>query len=102
MDTSRLFRRYFFLTSLLLALFAWYGPVHAQDSGGGQAAATVNINTASAAEIAAAVKGVGEKLSQAIVAYREQHGPFKTLEDVAQVKGVGPKVLEKNAGVITF
>lgn len=65
-------------------------------------AGPVNVNTADAATIAAELKGVGEKTAQAIVAYREEHGPFKTLEDLDAVKGIGTKVLENNKNDILF
>ena len=64
--------------------------------------AQININTASAAEIAAAMKGVGLKTADAIVTYREANGPFKTIESITGVKGVGDKTLLKNEGVIVL
>jgi len=54
----------------------------------------VNLNTASAAELAG-LKGIGERKAEAIVAHREEHGPFKAVDDLAQVKGIGPKLLEQ-------
>jgi len=62
----------------------------------------LNINTASAEAIAAALKGVGLKKAQAIVAYRDQFGHFKSLEELTDVKGIGAKTLEKNATKIAF
>ncbi len=56
----------------------------------------VNINSADAAAIAKALVGVGLAKAQAIVTYRQQHGPFKTADELALVKGIGPKVIEKN------
>ncbi|PCI70034.1 MAG: topoisomerase [Piscirickettsiaceae bacterium] len=56
----------------------------------------VNINTASAEEIAAALKGVGESKAGAIIVYREKHGPFKTLNDLTKVKGIGAATVDKN------
>ena len=64
--------------------------------------ATVNINSASADEIAATLTGVGVKRAEAIVAYRDQHGPFAALADLQNVKGIGEKLLEKNAARIAF
>jgi competence protein ComEA len=51
---------------------------------------TVNINQAASAELARLPR-VGVKLSDRIVAHRAQHGPFKRIEDLMQVKGVGEK-----------
>lgn len=59
-------------------------------------AAPVNINTATAEEIADALNGIGIKKAQAIVDYREKNGAFSTAEDLTQVKGIGDKTVEKN------
>ncbi len=56
----------------------------------------VNINTADAPALAAELNGVGEKRAEAIVQYREENGPFKSVEDLLGVKGIGPVLLEKN------
>jgi competence protein ComEA len=80
----RLFKRWFPMVALMgFAPLAVY-------------ADPVNINTADAATIAQALEGVGEAKAQAIVAYRQQHGHFKTVDEVGLVKGIGPKVLERN------
>jgi competence protein ComEA len=54
----------------------------------------VNINTASAADLDA-LPGIGPKLAEAIVAHRQQYGPFRRPEDLLQVKGIGEKRLQK-------
>lgn len=59
-------------------------------------AAPVNINTADATTLAANIKGVGAKKAQAIILYRKAHGPFKRVDDLVKVKGIGAKLLEKN------
>jgi competence protein ComEA len=59
-------------------------------------AGPVNVNTADAETLAAELSGVGLKKAQAIVAYREAHGRFDDLADLAQVKGIGVKLLERN------
>jgi competence protein ComEA len=56
----------------------------------------VNINTADAETIASSLKGIGESKARAIVSYRETHGDFKTVYDLANVKGIGEKTIEKN------
>lgn len=58
-----------------------------------QAKAPVNINTASAVELQR-LHGIGKVLSQRIVEYREAHGPFKTIDELMNVSGIGPKKLE--------
>lgn len=56
----------------------------------GMAMAAVNLNTASKAELEA-VKGIGPKKAEAIIAYREKNGPFKTVDDLKNVNGFGDK-----------
>lgn len=57
---------------------------------------TVNINTASAEEIATLLQGVGLQKAQAIVEYREVNGAFLSKEDLAKVKGIGRATVAKN------
>ncbi|MEW6647209.1 MAG: helix-hairpin-helix domain-containing protein [Pseudomonadota bacterium] len=59
-------------------------------------AAPVDINTADATALAQSIKGVGAKRAEAIVAYRKEHGPFKTVDDLAKVPGIGAKMVEAN------
>lgn len=54
----------------------------------------INVNTASAEEIAA-IPGLGEKKSEAIVRFREKHGPFPKIDDLKRVDGIGDKLFEK-------
>ena len=61
-----------------------------------QATPVVNINQASAAELSEVLVGVGLKKAEEIVGWREQHGPFKRVEDLANVKGIGTRTIEKN------
>ncbi|MBZ4201888.1 MAG: helix-hairpin-helix domain-containing protein [Methylovulum sp.] len=60
------------------------------------AAAPVNINTADAPTIAENLKNIGIKKAEAIVAYRTKIGQFKTVEELADVAGIGEKTIEKN------
>lgn len=64
------------------------------------AGVNVDINTAGADEMAKSLKGVGLSKAQAIVDYRTQHGPFKTVDELAQVKGIGVKLVDANRNVI--
>ena len=59
-------------------------------------AAQVNINTADANTLSSELSGIGQSKAEAIVAYREQHGPYKQIEDLANVKGIGISTIEKN------
>lgn len=59
-------------------------------------AAPVNINTASAEEIAAALHGIGMSKAEAIVAYRETYGLFNRADEIVFVRGIGDSTYEKN------
>ena len=59
-------------------------------------AGPIDINTASADDIAANLKGVGAKQAAAIVEYRKQNGPFTSVEAISNVKGVGAKTIANN------
>jgi len=63
---------------------------------------SVNVNTATASEIAKELKGIGPAKAGAIVIYREQNGPFITLKDLSKVKGIGSATVDKNRDVIQF
>ena len=59
-------------------------------------AAPVNINTADAAQIAAALNGVGLSKAQAIVDYREAYGQFSQANEIVFVRGIGESTYENN------
>jgi len=63
---------------------------------------TVNINTASAEDIAAHLKGIGLKKAKAIVQWRDEYGNFSSLESLADVKGIGDKTIELNRSKISL
>lgn len=56
----------------------------------------VNINTADAPTLARELKGIGLARAQAIVEYRQKNGPFKSADDLMQVKGIGARVVSEN------
>lgn len=64
------------------------------------AAETVNINTADA-ETLMSIQGIGEKRAEAIVKYRDEHGPFSSVEELMNVDGVGPVTLDNNRDSLT-
>ncbi|WP_192982251.1 helix-hairpin-helix domain-containing protein [Pseudomonas sp. EggHat1] len=58
--------------------------------------AVVNLNTADAATLQSELVGIGATKAQAIVAYREEHGNFASVDELLEVKGIGEATLEKN------
>ncbi len=60
----------------------------------------VNINTAGPQMLADVLVGVGPAKAQAIIEYREQHGPFTSVEDLAKVRGIGMATIERNRQLI--
>jgi competence ComEA-like helix-hairpin-helix protein len=64
-------------------------------------AGTININTADAATLTE-LDGIGDAKANAIIDYRKQHGPFKSIEQLADVKGIGEKFIEKNRDRISI
>ncbi|HEX8410303.1 MAG TPA: helix-hairpin-helix domain-containing protein, partial [Thermoanaerobaculia bacterium] len=81
------------LTFALLLAMSTVAMADAEPGGSAAAAGVVNINTASASELALLPR-VGEKGAQRIIDYRQEHGPFKKPADLMQVKGVGAKTFE--------
>lgn len=63
---------------------------------------SVNVNTAGAEQLAQILDGVGRARAQAIIDYREQYGEFKSVEDLLDVRGIGPNVLEDNRDKIAL
>lgn len=90
----RLFR--YLLLSFCLSLSS---PLFAADS---SVSSPVNINTADVATLSASLKGVGSSKAEAIVAYRDNYGPFKSVEELTAVKGIGDSLLAKNKGNISL
>ncbi len=60
----------------------------------------VNLNTATAEELES-LPGIGPKLAQRIVAYRETYGPFAAVEDLMEVSGIGEGKLAEMEGLVT-
>jgi len=71
------------LAAGLLSICAW-------------AAQPVNVNTATAEEIAESLKGVGLSKAEAIVSYRSEHGDFKHADELVNVKGIGIRTIDIN------
>ncbi|MDQ7000333.1 MAG: helix-hairpin-helix domain-containing protein [Mariprofundus sp.] len=80
------------LLSLFVAMFMAGGLAWAGDA--------VNINSATAKELQK-VDGIGAKTAARIVVYREKHGPFKSVDELLNVKGIGKKKLDKAGDELT-
>lgn len=76
----------------LSALLAFAVPVFA---------APIDINSADVKTLDKEMIGVGAKTAQAIVDYREKNGPFKSVDDLAKVKGIGKSTIQKNRANLT-
>jgi competence protein ComEA len=80
----KIFRRVITIAALLAAgtSVSWCAPV--------------NINAADAPTLAQQLKGIGPHKAQAIVEYRQKHGAFRTVDELAQVKGISQKLIDRN------
>lgn len=79
----------FFLICVVFCLGLLYSPVTTAEK------QLIDINSASPALLAETLPGIGPAKAKAIVAYRELHGPFKTLDTLTDVHGIGPATLAK-------
>lgn len=76
------------------------GAAPAPGSVPGSTAGLININTASATELET-LSGIGEVLAATIVEYRDQNGPFASVDDLEDVSGIGPATLEEIRDQVT-
>jgi competence protein ComEA len=58
--------------------------------------AKIDLNDADAAKLQKELSGVGEAKAKAIVAYRETNGPFTSVDELLEVKGIGKAILDRN------
>lgn len=77
---------------VVLALLAT--PATAFGAAGEEKATRVNLNTATSEDLAG-LPGIGPSYARRIVEYREKNGPFKRVEDLLNVQGIGEKTLER-------
>lgn len=56
----------------------------------------VDLNTATAEQLASVLKGIGAAKAQAIVRYRSEVGPFRSIAELEEVKGIGPSIVALN------
>lgn len=74
----------------------------ATQSASSAATGSVNINTADAGTIEATLSGIGKVKAQAIVDHRTANGPFASVDELLEVKGIGAATLEKNRGKLSI
>ena len=77
---------------LLALILAW--------ATAGAAIAAVNINTATKEELTS-LKGIGDKRAEEIINYRTKNGPFKSVDDLGKVPGIGPGILKQIRSNVT-
>ena len=77
-------------------------PSRVRPAPAGEAKAQVNINSATAQELVAALSGIGLKKAEAIVSFREQYGPFSRVEQLTEVPGIGKALVEANLTRMTL
>lgn len=91
MELKRQFAPLFLAAALITAVVPG---VYAKETAA-EAPRVVNINTADASTLAS-LKGIGDAKAQAIIEYRKQHGPFKSPEQLTEVKGIGDALIATN------
>lgn len=64
-------------------------------------AGAIDINTATAEQLAETMKGVGPAKAQEIIIYRNEHGSFESIDQLVEVKGIGAATVDKNRGLVT-
>ena len=93
---------------LLLALLLGISPtlttlsLHAEEVAVASVIQPININKADADTLAQSLDGVGYSRAEAIIKYREAYGPFVAVDDLLEVKGVGPSIVNNNRDRITL
>ena len=88
--------------ALALAVLAglWAPPAAAAGAAPAAGEKLININTAGAEELMT-LQGVGKAYAERIIEFREKNGPFKKVEDLLNVRGIGEKTFERIKGRIT-
>src|SRR5262245_51556764 len=70
--------------------------LHATSSLNPSSTTKIDLNKADVSVLSKSIKGIGKKRAEAIVRYRTEHGRFKSLEELAQVRGLGKQFVNKH------
>ena len=92
--------RKYLILSLVVVVIAAFAPALWSQQAQEEGTEKVNINTATAEEIAQ-LKNIGSTYAMRIVEYRQENGPFEKPEDILKVKGIGEKTYELNKDKIS-
>jgi competence protein ComEA len=76
------------------------GPAPGGGGSAGGAGGKINLNTATLDQLES-LPGIGEVLGQRILDYRQQHGPFRSVDDLLNVSGIGPSHLADMKDLVT-
>jgi competence protein ComEA len=79
-----------------LGFWLWLSFVAMGVVSGAAPAQSVDLNTADAATLSRDLLGIGETRARAIVEHRRRHGPFRSVDELALVRGIGPKTVDRN------
>jgi competence protein ComEA len=88
--------------ALLLSFFIISYPAQADNSpqpsklSPTEPSARINLNQANVSSLTGSFKGIGKKRAEAIIEYRESHHGFKSIEELADVRGIGQRFVDKN------
>ena len=99
-----MFQRPVYRTSLVFMTLAADAPAVAREATAaraGDAPQLIDINTASPIELAEALPGIGEVLSERIAAYRVANGPFVRTDQLLGIRGIGVATYERLRPLIT-
>ena len=64
-------------------------------------AESININTADKEALMSVIKGVGDKKAAAIITYRKENGPFKSIDELTNIKGIGQGIIDKHREMLS-
>jgi len=100
--------RHAYLASLLLVLFGMFSvPASAAPAAPAEPMIVelqqplIDLNKADAATLQAKLSGIGKTKADAIVAFREEHGDFASVDELLEIKGIGKALLERNRDKLT-